>query len=264
MELRQRLRAKRLKRARRGAPKSLIVVAFAGCVITGFGLTYHEEIDQYVSRFEFSAFGQAQAENAENKKTNETEAKVPAGKDAESLADAAVRGEILAKSDPAKSDETGKAKNAKLDKTLAETDQGTVINWKDEEVNHLKKLVDRNKELEAREAELGRMESELQIQREELERRLKSLNETRQQISTTLQEKVVEDEKKIETLMQFYSNMKPSQAAKILEAIDEDLAVQIIGRMKKKSAADIMNLMKPEKAQIFTEKFAGYRKSSTP
>jgi flagellar motility protein MotE (MotC chaperone) len=56
--------------------------------------------------------------------------------------------------------------------------------------------------------------------------------------------------------------MKPPQAAKIFETIDEDLAVQILGRMKKKSAADILNLMKPEKAQMFTENFAGYKRSA--
>jgi flagellar motility protein MotE (MotC chaperone) len=29
--------------------------------------------------------------------------------------------------------------------------------------------------------------------------------------------------------------------------------------MKKKTAADILNLIKPEKAQIFAERFTGYR-----
>ncbi|MNL86247.1 hypothetical protein D3C87_2148790 [compost metagenome] len=54
--------------------------------------------------------------------------------------------------------------------------------------------------------------------------------------------------------------MKAPQAAKIFETMDEDLGVEILGRMKKKNAADIMNLLKPEKAQIFTEKFAGYKR----
>jgi flagellar motility protein MotE (MotC chaperone) len=58
-----------------------------------------------------------------------------------------------------------------------------------------------------------------------------------------------------------YSNMKPQQAAKVFETMDEELAVEIIGRMKKKNAAEIMNLIKAEKAQIFSEKFAGYRRS---
>ena len=31
--------------------------------------------------------------------------------------------------------------------------------------------------------------------------------------------------------------------------------------MKKKNAAEVLNLMKPEKAQMFTEKFAGYKRT---
>jgi flagellar motility protein MotE (MotC chaperone) len=58
-----------------------------------------------------------------------------------------------------------------------------------------------------------------------------------------------------------YSNMKPPQAAKVFETMDEDLVVEILGRMKKKNAADIMNLLKPEKAQIISEKYAGYKRS---
>jgi flagellar motility protein MotE (MotC chaperone) len=57
-----------------------------------------------------------------------------------------------------------------------------------------------------------------------------------------------------------YSNMKAPQAAKVFETMDEDLAVEILGRMKKKNAADIMNLLKPEKAQILSEMFAGYKR----
>ena len=86
------------------------------------------------------------------------------------------------------------------------------------------------------------------------------MDETRTGISNMLQERSTQDAEKVETLVQVYSNMKPSNAAKVLESLDEDLAVEIIGRMKKKNAAEVLNLMKPEKAQVFSEKFAGYRK----
>jgi flagellar motility protein MotE (MotC chaperone) len=75
-----------------------------------------------------------------------------------------------------------------------------------------------------------------------------------------LADKVQADEQKVDNLVQFYSNMKAPQAAKIIETIDEDLAVQVIAKMKKKNAADIMNLLKPEKAQMISERYVGYRK----
>lgn len=129
-----------------------------------------------------------------------------------------------------------------------------------EELDHLSKLKDKKKELDAREEEINRVEAELQKQKEELENKLKALKETREQISRALEERVKGDEQKVETLVQMYSNMRPPQAAKIFETLDEDLAIEILSRMKKKNAADIMNLLKPEKAQVFSEKFAGYKR----
>ncbi len=129
-----------------------------------------------------------------------------------------------------------------------------------EELDHLSKLREKKKELDAREEEINRLDAELQKQKGDLEARLKDLRETREQISKMLEDRVKNDESKVETLVQMYSNMRPPQAAKVFETLDEDLAIDILGRMKKKSAADIMNLLKPEKAQIFSEKFAGYKR----
>ena len=130
-----------------------------------------------------------------------------------------------------------------------------------EELNHLMKLAERKKELDAREEELNRMETEMAKQKEELQKKVADLEKMRNSISSILEERVKGDDQKIETLVQFYSNMKPPQAAKIFETLDEDLGVQILGRMKKKNAAEILNLMKAEKAQMFTEKFAGYKRT---
>jgi flagellar motility protein MotE (MotC chaperone) len=100
----------------------------------------------------------------------------------------------------------------------------------------------------------------LQQQKLALEKRLKELEDIRTKISSRLDEKVKIDQEKVDKLVEFYSNMKPQNAAKVFEDIDEDLAVEILNKMKKKSAADIMNLLKSEKAQKLSEKFAGYKR----
>ena len=128
------------------------------------------------------------------------------------------------------------------------------------DVDHLKKLNDRKKELDAREEELNRLESELQTQKVELDKRLKDLEDMRTKISQMLEQRVKADDQKVDTLVQMYSNMKAPQAAKVFETMDEDLAIEILGRMKKKSAADIMNLLPAEKAQTLSEMFAGYKR----
>ncbi len=125
--------------------------------------------------------------------------------------------------------------------------------------DYLFKLADRKKQLDQREEDLNKLSAEIAKQKEEIEEKLRKLEDTRQKISTALEEKIKTDDGKVETLVQMYSNMKPQQAAKVFEALDEDLVIEILGRMKKKSAADILNLIKPEKAQVFAERFAGYR-----
>ena len=130
-----------------------------------------------------------------------------------------------------------------------------------EEIDHFSKLNDRKRELDAREEELARTEQELQEQRAQLEKRMTELEQTRKNISSVLEEKVQADDKKIDNLVQIYSNMKPQQAAKAFEDMDEGLAIEVLGRMKKKNAAEIMNLVKSEKVKILSEKYAGYKRN---
>ncbi|MFZ3230882.1 MAG: hypothetical protein WA160_11805 [Pseudobdellovibrio sp.] len=128
-----------------------------------------------------------------------------------------------------------------------------------DDADYLFKLAERKKTLDIREEELNKLAAELEKQKIEIEDKIKSLEETRSKISTVLQEKIKADDAKVEALVQMYSNMKSQQVAKVFETLDEDLVIDILSRMKKKTAADILNLIKPEKAQIFAERFTGYR-----
>ena len=61
-------------------------------------------------------------------------------------------------------------------------------------------------------------------------------------------------------LVDLYSNLQPKQAADVIGSINEDLAIEVLAKMKKKSAAEIMNLLPPEKARTLSEKYTGYRR----
>ena len=212
----------------------LTLMSFVGFVITATAYFQHEQIENWVKRIEITMIGSAYAETA------------PPAKD-----------EKKAEKDAKEAKDVKEAKEAKDAKDEASGKK----EYTDEELNHFAKLNDRKRELDAREEELNRLDAELQTQKVELEKRMQSLDKTRKEISTVLEERVQTDDKKVDTLVQMYSNMKPQQAAKVFEEMDEDLAVEIIGRMKKKNAAEIMNLMKPERAKLFTEKFAGYKRT---
>lgn len=130
---------------------------------------------------------------------------------------------------------------------------------KADDADYLFKLAERKKQLDQREEELNKLAEQLEKQKTEIASQLQKLEDTRSKISTTLQERIKADDSKVETLVQMYSNMKPAQAAKIFETLDEDLVIEILGRMKKKNAAEILNLIKTEKAQVFAERYTGYR-----
>lgn len=122
----------------------------------------------------------------------------------------------------------------------------------------VKDFKERKKVLDQKEEELKSWESEIQNQKADLDTKIKEIQSIRKEISAQLEERVKADQAKIDTLVQVYSQMKASQAAKVFESLDEDLAVDILTKMKKKNAADILNLLKADRAQVLSEKYAGY------
>ena len=170
------------------------------------------------------------------------------------------------KSEPKAAEKMAPAKDLEAEET-AENEKGHGAEKKvsdaaasDEELSHLSKLRERKVELDQRETELAKLEEELQKQKGEIESRIRRLEDVRDQISKLLSERVKVDQDRVQKLVEFYSSMKPQQAATIIEKLDEDLAVEVLGQMKKKSAAEIINLLEAEKARKLSEKFAGYAK----
>ena len=151
---------------------------------------------------------------------------------------------------------TGQSKNGVI---VADQKADVTDAKKIDDADYLFKLAERKKQLDQREEDLKKFAEQIEKQKIEIEEKLAKLEETRLKISKALEEKIKTDDGKVETLVQMYSSMKPAQAAKVFESLDEDLVIEILGRMKKKNAADILNLIKPEKAQLFAERYAGYR-----
>lgn len=215
------LKKKMNVKKRKPAIHPAMVFSFLGFIICLLGFIYHEDVEKFVQKVEVNFIGEVQASDTKAEANEHKDSSVEGKKPAEE-----------------------KASDAKVE--IADDE-------------HFLKLQSRKVELDQREEELKRKEIAIQEKEVALEKRLKELEEMRGKISAILEERTKTDEKKIETLVQVYTNMKPPQAAKVFETLDEDLAVELLGRMKKKSAADIMNLLKPEKAQLFSERIAGYR-----
>lgn len=193
-----------------------------------WGLENAQTIDKWLSKIEIRFLGSAFAEGDPGKKD--------AGQSAKGEKSAAGKG------------------TEKSSKTTAKE------SWTPEEVALFQKLDERKKSLDLREAELSKLDEELQKQKIDVDKKLKELEDLRQKIAKQLEEKVQEDQGRVDKLVQMYSNMKPTNAAKVFEQINEDLAVDVLSKMKQKNAAEILNLLPPDKSQRLSEKFAGYKR----
>jgi flagellar motility protein MotE (MotC chaperone) len=226
---------KREARKRRKFPWVASITLMSGLLVAAYGFSEQAKLEKILKSVEFSLMAVAGAEEA---KSDDPKAEAMAKMKPNPA---------KSEKDDAKADTAGKAASTRKE-------------YSEDEINHFEKINERKLELDAREAELSRLESELAAQKEALEKRLAELESTRRQISSVLQDRVQADDKKVDSLVQVYSSMKPQQAAKIFETMDEDLAIEILGRMKKKPAAEILNLVKAEKAQVLSEKYAGYKR----
>ena len=123
--------------------------------------------------------------------------------------------------------------------------------------------------IESKNRELKKREEELrlkQIRLEALEAKvLKDLKKIEQSISESKEQMGFQDEKtkeNIESLIKVYSSMKPEEAANLVEAIDESLALKIISGMKSKIAGQVLSNLDVKVAKRISESLAGKKDKS--
>lgn len=243
--MQERLRSKKQQKAKTKAPfpKGAFAIVVVGLVVCAAGLAFPQSYEWITSHVEIGFLTEASASDAKENKDDKA-AKAAADKSAKAAGE----------------DKTAEAKAAAPDSTQASHDMPDTRQWTEEETSFFNKLSERKRELDLKESELVKLEEELQKQRVELDEKIKQLETMRGQIAQTLKSRVDNDQEKVTKLVEVYSGMKPTQAAKVIETINEDLAVQILDRMKKKSASDILNVMNAQKAQRLSEMLAGYKR----
>jgi flagellar motility protein MotE (MotC chaperone) len=255
LELSRKMKQRKIQ-ARKPKVKFPLIPALIGCLTIGvLALNVMEPQHPFLqkaqsvfNKVEFRLMGEASAETSNSIPNSASKKNVGKEKDSQENLSSP-----LGSSEEKNAGSPGESNLEKL---------SDVKSWSEEELSFFKKLSERKKELDLREADLNRLEDELQKQKSELDLRLKKLEEMRGMISDTLKSRVAEDQKKVDKLVEFYSTMKPSQAAKVMESLNDDLAVEVLDKMKKKNAAEIMNMMDAKKALHLSELMTGYRRSN--
>jgi flagellar motility protein MotE (MotC chaperone) len=108
-------------------------------------------------------------------------------------------------------------------------------------------------ELRRREQLLDRREQDLKALEQRVDRKLAELREMESSVQKMLEEAQSVKDARIKHLIGVYSNMKPKEAAKVLETLDQDIAVKILSGMQGRTAGEILSFVDTERAAVLTE-----------
>ena len=76
---------------------------------------------------------------------------------------------------------------------------------------------------------------------------------TKEEIEKQQKEREAAEKKRVTKLARLYNDMKPADAAKVMEGLDIDLCIAILQRMDEGNAAKIMATFEPERAARITQ-----------
>lgn len=112
------------------------------------------------------------------------------------------------------------------------------------------------KELELRKNELKSIEDGVDKKLAEIDAKLEELKTLRKQIEKLLAAKSEEETKKTQELAKIYEKMSPDKAALAISGLEKQLAADLLGSMKVKSAAKILDQISQQKARELSTTFS--------
>ncbi len=115
----------------------------------------------------------------------------------------------------------------------------------------------KNTELKVREEELAAKEQQLRTLEENIRKDLEKIEMALAKSKEQLGQKETLIKENVASLIKVYSSMKPAEAANLIAAIDQDLALQIIAGMKSKIAGLVLGELDVNVAKAISEKMAG-------
>lgn len=108
-------------------------------------------------------------------------------------------------------------------------------------------------DLNARQLALDKKEAELRALEMELDEKLEKLKAMEVRMQALIDSAGSIQAEKMQHLVDVYSNMKPKQAAQVLETLDEPIAVRILAGMSGRKAGEILSSVRPDQAARLSE-----------
>lgn len=125
----------------------------------------------------------------------------------------------------------------------------------------LEKLADRRASLDAREENIKTRERLLEAAEKQLETRLAEFDARRKELDALKAEHEKRETDQFKALVGAYERMKAKDAARIFDALDEDILVPVASDMRTQALAGVLAEMTPEKARRLTKLLADRKRA---
>lgn len=117
-------------------------------------------------------------------------------------------------------------------------------------------------DLEVEKKKVAEQRDHVLMVEQELEKTRNELTEERKKLEKLVGQSDELDKKRIKQLAKVYSAMRPEEAARILETLDDDLLINILGAMgDDRQKAKILSVLSPDKASRVSKKIGKPLKS---
>ncbi|MCC7045342.1 MAG: hypothetical protein IT562_01395 [Alphaproteobacteria bacterium] len=147
---------------------------------------------------------------------------------------------------------TGRARDAQVDPvTMSQT-----------EIDILQALGDRRRQLDDRERAVEQREAMLKAAEQRITEKVNELKAIQAKLEGALKKQDSEREEQLRRLVKVYENMKPKEAARIFEQLDDGVLIDVAERMKEVKLAPVLAGMEPKKATLVTTELAKRRENT--
>jgi flagellar motility protein MotE (MotC chaperone) len=124
------------------------------------------------------------------------------------------------------------------------------------EIELLQQLSKRREKLDQRAQTLDRRENLVKAAEKRLDQKVGEMERLRAEIEDLLVKYDEQESQQLARLVNIYEKMKPKDAAKIFEDLDQDVLLKVVERMNERKTAPILAEMRPDKAQQLTLELA--------
>jgi len=127
------------------------------------------------------------------------------------------------------------------------------------ELDVLQKLAERREALDARDRDLTLRENLVKAAEERINKKIDEMKGMQASVEGMLKKVDEEDDAKLRSLAKMYESMKPKDAGKIFDQLDQRTLMGVIAKMKETKAGQIIANMSPDRAKEITDAIAQRR-----